>query len=206
VNACQVGDTARPPPRVGFPTHAIRSARRSSYAARTSLVAPASKRVSSITCVQLENDNVMNFIPTMLSPSPPQILGPSGSRLAAAISTDQSSGPTMSFASRRRDDVKQVVFCRFTENFGLNMLNTSSIFSVFSHIAFLSRLLAGRHAVARLQDSCNLNGCRYRTILHWENDGRRRTQLHCFVACRWLLLRARNRRSGVNRYPQCRLR
>jgi len=62
--------------------------------------------------------------------------------------------------------------------------------SAVSHIAFLSRLLAGRHLTARLQDSNNLNGCRYRTILCRENDRRWRTQLHCFVACRRLLLRA----------------
>jgi len=46
----------------------------------------------------------------------------------------------------------------------------------------LSRLLAGRQPAARLQDSYNLNGCRYRTILSWENDGRRRTQIHCLAA------------------------
>jgi len=52
------------PPHIRFPTCAIRSARRSSYAAQTSLVAPASERASSITCVH--------------------VLGPTG--LAAAIS------------------------------------------------------------------------------------------------------------------------
>jgi len=96
-------------------------------------------------------------------------------------------------------------FCWFAENFGLNMLNSSLISSAFSHIAFLSRLLAGWHPVARPQGSYNLNGCRYRTILRWENERRRWTQLHCFTAWRRLLLRVLNRHSGVNRYPQCRL-
>ena len=45
-----------------------------------------------------------------------------------------------------------------------------------------------------------------RTIPCWENDGRQRTQLHFFAACRRLLLRVLNMRSGVNGYPQCRLR
>jgi len=109
------------------------------------------------------------------------------------------------------------------------MLKSSWISSVVSHIAFpapqirstilalyklvcmyvcmfLSRLLAGQHPAARPQDSNNLNSCRYCTILRWENDRRRRTQLHCFAACRWLLLRAPNRHRCVNRYPPCRLR
>jgi len=60
---------------------------------------------------------------------------------------------------------------------GLNMLNSSSISSAVSHIAFLLRLLAGRYPAARPQDSNNLNGCLYRTILRGENDGWRRTQL-----------------------------
>jgi len=39
-------------------------------------------------------------------------------------------------------------------------LNFSSISSAFSHIAFLSRLRAGRQPAARPQDSYILNGCR----------------------------------------------
>ena len=158
VNARRVGDTARPPPHVGFPTRAIWSAWWSRYVARTSLVAPASERASSITCVH--------------------VLGPT--RLAAAISIDRSYGPTAP----------------------ADYMSSSAV----SHIVFLSRLLAVRYLAPRLQDSNNLNGCRYRTILRWENDGQRRTQVHCFAACRRLLLHALNRRSFVNWYPQCRLR
>jgi len=62
------------------------------------------------------------------------------------------------------------------------------IFCVLPH-TFLSRLLDGQHPAARPHDSYILNGCRYRTILRRENDRWRRTQLHCFVACRRLLLR-----------------
>jgi len=47
------------PPRVHFPTRAIRSARRSSYAARTSFVTPASVRASSITCTQVLGPTVL---------------------------------------------------------------------------------------------------------------------------------------------------
>jgi len=57
-------------------------------------------------------------------------------------------------------------FYRFAESCGLNTLNSSSISSAFSRIAFLSRLLAGRHPASTSQDSYNLNGCRYRTILY----------------------------------------
>ena len=55
---------------------------RSSYAARTSLVTPASERTSSITCIQ--------------------VLGPTG--LSATISTDQSYSRLMSSASLWCDD------------------------------------------------------------------------------------------------------
>jgi len=47
------------PPHVRFPTRAIRSARRSSYAAQTLLVAPACERASSITCVQVLGPTVL---------------------------------------------------------------------------------------------------------------------------------------------------
>ena len=47
------------PPRVRFPTRAIRSTRRSSHEARTSLVAPASVQASSITCVQVLGPTVL---------------------------------------------------------------------------------------------------------------------------------------------------
>ena len=54
------GDTALLlPPRVRFPTHAIRSARWSSYAVRTLLVAPASERSLSVTCFQVLRRTVL---------------------------------------------------------------------------------------------------------------------------------------------------
>jgi len=89
------------PPRVRFPTHAIRSARRSSYAARTSLVAPAAVRASSITCVQV------------LSPTV----------LAAATSIDRCYGRLchLSLAVRWLTSLKWS-FCRFAKNFGLNTM------------------------------------------------------------------------------------
>jgi len=85
------GDTALLPPRVRFSTRAIRSARRSSYAARTSLVAPASERASSIMCVQ--------------------VLGPN--RLTMVISTDRSYGRLYHLPETPADatiDVTQMVF------------------------------------------------------------------------------------------------
>jgi len=82
--------------------------------------------------------------------------------LAAAISTDWSYGRLYHLPpADAMIDVTQLKcsFCRFAENFGLNMLNSSLISSAFSHIAFLSRLLAGRHSAARPQDSYNLKSC-----------------------------------------------
>jgi len=131
------------------------------------------------------------------------------SNRAAAISIDRSYGPTICRLppANAMTDVTQVVllsvYLEFQSEYAELFLD---IFCALSYIAFLSRLLADRYPAARPQDSNNLNGCRYRTILRWENDGRRRTPLHCFAACRRLLLRSLNRRSSVNRYPPCRLR
>jgi len=79
------------PLRVRFSTRAIRSARRSSYVARTSLVTPASERAPSITCVQVH--------------------GPT--RPAAANSTDRSYGRLYCLPETPADamiDVTQVAF------------------------------------------------------------------------------------------------
>jgi len=77
------------PPRVRFPIRVIQSARRSSYAAQTSLVLPACEQASSITCVQ--------------------VLGPTS--LAAAISTDRSCGRLCHLPpADAAIDVTQVVF------------------------------------------------------------------------------------------------
>jgi len=129
------------PPRVRFPTRTIRSARRSSYAARTSLVAPASERASSITCVQ--------------------VLGPTV--LATAISIDRCycrlchlpTADAMIDITQVLLSVRQELRSEYADSF-----NFSSISSAFSHIAFLSRLRAGRQPAARPQDSYILNGCR----------------------------------------------
>jgi len=69
------------------------------------------------------------------------------------------------------------------------------IFCGLSHsvpVKVASRSIPGGETTG--QDSC-----RYRNIVRWENNGRQRTQLHHFAACRRLLLRALNRRSSVNR-------
>jgi len=56
------------------------------------------------------------------------------------------------------------------------------IFYGLSHsvpVKVASRLTPG----SEMQDSYNLNACRYGTILHQKNDGQGRTQLHCFAEC-----------------------
>jgi len=130
------------PPCVRFPTRVIQSARRSSYATRTSLVAPASVRASSITCVQ--------------------VLGPTV--LAAAISIDRCycrlchlppADAMIDITQGVLLSVRQELRSQYADS-----LNFYSISSVFSHIAFLSRLRAGRQPAARPQDSYILNGCR----------------------------------------------
>ena len=130
------------PPHVRFPSRAIWSTRQSSYAARTSLVAPASERASSITCVQ--------------------VLGPTG--LAAAISIDWSYGRLCHLPpANAMSDIPQVILLLVRQELRseyADSLNFSSISSAFSHIAFVSRLRAGRQPAARPQDSYILNGCR----------------------------------------------
>jgi len=187
VNARQVGDTACPPPRVRFPTRAIRSARRSSYAARTSLVAPASERASLITCVQV------------LSPTV----------LAVVISIDRCYCRLCHLPpADAMIDITQVVLLSVRQELRseyADSLNFSSISSAFSNTAFLSRLRAGPQTVARPQDSYILNGCRsYYPMLGKRWAATNTTPL--FRGMQALLLRVLNRRGGVNRYPQCRLR
>jgi len=142
VNARRVGDTACPPPRVRFPTRAIRSARRSSYAESASLVAPAFEWASSITCVQV------------LSPTV----------LAAAISIDRCYCRLCHLPpADAMIDITQVVLLSVRQELRseyADSLNFSSISSAFCHIAFLSRLRAGRQPAARPQVSYILNGCR----------------------------------------------
>ena len=129
-----------------------------------------------------------------------QILSPTV--LAVAISTDRSYG-RLSFPSTDAIiDITQVVGSRELRSKYAELFDILHVLPCM----FLSRLLASQHPAARLQDSYNLNGCRHGTILRWKNDGRRRTQLHCFAACRRLLLCVLNKCSGVNRYSQCRLR
>ena len=114
----------------------------------------------------------------------------------------------MSFASHRCDDWRH----SSGPSVGLPRTSVWICWALLRYLlrsptAFLSMLLAGWHPAARPQYSYNVNGYRYHTILRQENGGRWRTQLQCFAACRRLLLRAlNNRRSGVNTYPQCRLR
>jgi len=161
--------TAHPPPLVRFPTRAIQSARRSSCAARTSLVVPAS---------------------VCASKSSAQTYWPRRSQLTSLMADY-----VISF--RRCDN------WHHSSAPSVGSLRTS-VWICWT-LRYPPRSLAGWHPAARLQDSYNLNSCRHGTILRWENNRRRWTQLHCFTACRRLLLRALNRCSGVNRYSQCRL-
>ena len=62
--SCTENDVTHP-----FPTRAIRSAWRSCYAARTSLVAPASERASSITCVQVLGPTAQPCLPRRSQPT-----------------------------------------------------------------------------------------------------------------------------------------
>jgi len=105
------------PLHIRFPTRAIRSARWSSYAARTSLIAPASERASAITCVQV------------LSPTV----------LAAAISIDRCYGQQCHLPpADAMTDITQVVLLSVHQELRseyADSLNFSSIFSAFSHIA-----------------------------------------------------------------------
>ena len=152
-----------PSPCVRFPTRAIQSARRSSNAAQTSLIAPASACASK----------------SLAQPCWPRWSQPTSLMVI------------MSFAFCRCDniDVTQVLLLSVRRELPSEYIELFYILHVLPRM-FLPRLLAGQHPAARPQDSYSLNSCRYRTILCWKNDSRRRTQLHCFTACRWLLLRA----------------
>jgi len=100
----------RPPsPRVRFPTRAIRSAWRFSYAARTSLVARLSQRVSLTTCVP--------------------VLG-RAALAAVLISIHRSYGRLYVVSCQWLTSRKWS--CLFDKNFGLNMLNSSWISFAFS--------------------------------------------------------------------------
>jgi len=114
------------PPRVRFPTRAIRSAQWSSYAARTSLVAPASERASSIACVQVLGPTVLAAVIS---------IDRCYCRLCHLLPTDAMIDITQVSVLSVRQELRSEY---------ADSLNFSSISSAFSHIAFLSRLRASR--------------------------------------------------------------